>query len=387
MGTLQTSLVGAEERAEPARTGPARSPAARSLVALVAFLVAFSVTAQGLSSGLGSAPGVRFDPGSVRRIKQVYFAAHADEFDVAFVGSSRVLRGLAPKVFDRRTAELGHPTRSYNLGHAGMHFPETLSCIEWVLGQEPERLRWLFVELQPFGLEALDREPPGLRETKRQIEWHTWTRTAMVAAEVLRSDRDLGHKLASLAEQGRYLAHRSGNVGLSLAALADAADPGRLRRLAATENTGFMPFELDLRQGPLRRRRQKFMDELDLHDERLAELSAEVSPESSGSGREADRHAARLQALVGRAAEADVELLFVVVPPAWGRDPVLIDALRERGVVVLDYGDPARHLDLHAVASLFDLDHLNTEAATRLSELVATRFVQRRETRGRDGER
>ena len=43
----------------------------------------------------------------VLREKFAWFAAHADEYDTLFIGTSRVYRGIKPSVFDELTAAAG----------------------------------------------------------------------------------------------------------------------------------------------------------------------------------------------------------------------------------------------------------------------------------------
>jgi len=54
-----------------------------------------------------------------------FFAAHKDEFDTLFIGSSRVYFQISPAIFDRVTRASGLPTHSFNFGIGGMYLPET----------------------------------------------------------------------------------------------------------------------------------------------------------------------------------------------------------------------------------------------------------------------
>lgn len=65
------------------------------------------------------------------------FRKAADSYDVLFFGSSRVFRGIDPKVFDAEMAERGHPLRSYNLGFPAMRPHELNALLRRVLQERP----------------------------------------------------------------------------------------------------------------------------------------------------------------------------------------------------------------------------------------------------------
>ena len=54
------------------------------------------------------------------RQKLDWLARHGDDFDVVFLGSSRVEQQIIPEEFDHAAASLGHPVRSFNAGMAAM---------------------------------------------------------------------------------------------------------------------------------------------------------------------------------------------------------------------------------------------------------------------------
>jgi hypothetical protein len=56
----------------------------------------------------------------VVRTKFAHFAAHRDDYDTLFLGSSHFYYQVIPSVFDTLTAGSEHPTRSFNAGFAGL---------------------------------------------------------------------------------------------------------------------------------------------------------------------------------------------------------------------------------------------------------------------------
>src|SRR5215470_2195631 len=70
-------------------------------------------------------------PGVAPKLR--YFAAHKDEFDTLFVGSSHLYRDVVPEIFDETTAARGTPTHSFNLSLGGMRPPESIYFLEQAL--------------------------------------------------------------------------------------------------------------------------------------------------------------------------------------------------------------------------------------------------------------
>ncbi len=112
--------------------------------------------------------------------KFAYFAAHKDEYDLVFVGSSRVLNQLSPKTFDSQMASAGRPCRSFNLGFAGMFLPECSFLIDQVRALHPSRLRAMVVELSNPAPRH-DAEHPL---TERDIYWHHFAPTLLAVSAV-----------------------------------------------------------------------------------------------------------------------------------------------------------------------------------------------------------
>ncbi len=116
--------------------------------------------------------------------KLQYFAAHKDEFDTLFVGSSRIYHHIVPETFDAAMAEQGKPTQSFNLGIAGMHTPESFYVLERALACEPTKLKTVFLELE----ELYPRITPEKLGTRRLLYWHTWPLTWLTIAKAVNPD-------------------------------------------------------------------------------------------------------------------------------------------------------------------------------------------------------
>ena len=101
---------------------------------------------------------------------------HSADYDTLFVGSSRTARQVVPSIFDAEMAEVGTPTRSFNLGMPGMRAPEDGYVAERALGRRATPLRYLVVECTPVRLGI----PPGDRETARAVYWHDAARVRVL---------------------------------------------------------------------------------------------------------------------------------------------------------------------------------------------------------------
>lgn len=113
-----------------------------------------------------------------------FIAAHADQIDTLFIGTSRVYHALNPQIFDETTAAAGLPTHSYNFGVNGMSAPETFCVMDQILAAKPRNLRWVFLEFDDLQVTI---SPDDLR-TRRAVYWHDWNRTRLIFRKVLELD-------------------------------------------------------------------------------------------------------------------------------------------------------------------------------------------------------
>jgi hypothetical protein len=134
-------------------------------------VTAFLITCIGLRSIL---PFPEIDGGVSQKFR--FFAAHKDEFDTIFIGSSRIYFQLSPAIFDRVTRESGLPTRSFNFGIGGMYLPETAYLLEQILNLKPRNLRWVFIEYD----ELQAKWSPENQTSRRALYWADWKRVSLL---------------------------------------------------------------------------------------------------------------------------------------------------------------------------------------------------------------
>jgi hypothetical protein len=110
------------------------------------------------------------------REKAAHFAAHGNDYDAVFLGSSRVQCHVMPELFDRLMAENGAPMKSFNFGVLNLYPPENDYVLDLILARPHARLRWVFVEVD-FLNTAVSNGEEG---TLRGIYWHDWARLALL---------------------------------------------------------------------------------------------------------------------------------------------------------------------------------------------------------------
>lgn len=167
------SKVQVEPPAPQTPTG--RNTVIRALTNSVIGVTAFLITCIGLRAVL---PFPEIDGGVSQKFR--FFAAHKDEFDTLFIGSSRIYFQISPAVFDRVTRESGVPTHSFNFGIGGMYLPETAYLLEQILNLKPRNLRWVFIEFD----EMQTKWSPENQTSRRALYWADWKRVSLLLRKV-----------------------------------------------------------------------------------------------------------------------------------------------------------------------------------------------------------
>ena len=142
---------------------------------------AFLITCAGLRVVL---PFPEIDGGVSQKFR--FFAAHKDEFDTLFIGSSRVYFQISPAIFDRVTRENGMPTHSFNFGIGGMYLPETAYLLEQILDLKPRNLKWVFIEYD----EVQTKWFPENQTSRRALYWADWKRVSLLLRKLTDAGTD-----------------------------------------------------------------------------------------------------------------------------------------------------------------------------------------------------
>ena len=186
------------------------------LRAVVPALLGFLATCALLGRVLDGRPELRLLPGSIEERKLHEFRQHEHEYDLVYVGTSRVHRGFDPEAFDARLAQLGRAVRSFNFGLVGLGFLEQRYLVEWILAERPARLRWLL--LDPTDVDVVMHRANNY--TMRDVAWHTPALTAEGVRAAWRSERPRADKLELTRLHLLHALKRLVNLGTGAALLA-----------------------------------------------------------------------------------------------------------------------------------------------------------------------
>jgi hypothetical protein len=292
-----------------------------------------------------------------------FFAAHSDEFDTIFVGSSHIHYGVSPSAFDDVLAGAGMANHTFNFGADGMHPPEQFYVLEQILAMKPRKLKRVFLEMDNVEVTWLPAQPTS----QRAVYWHDWKRTEIILRKILNLDvREPWQRKLRTARRWRetialhlaLFARNLGNVGRAF----DLA-----RSLRGGENT-----EWEL--GP--NLDGYFPQMMNISQENAAAFENELAREISTGLKDValDSYAAaayRDHARQIRNAGATPVLIVTPVYPQFpSRFPEPMPCL------LLAYNNPTLYPDFYRTDLRVDQHHLNGAAADKFTRLVATDFLK-----------
>lgn len=114
-------------------------------------------------------------------VKLRFLAAHRDDYDTIFIGSSRTFHGISPAVFDATMASAGFRHHSFNFGGDGVWPPEQFYLLDKLIQMHPRNWRWVFIEMDDVQVEL----PPQVRGTERSVYWHNLPSTWIIFRKLL----------------------------------------------------------------------------------------------------------------------------------------------------------------------------------------------------------
>jgi hypothetical protein len=331
----------------------------------VVALGSFAAVSTGLRGALAAPEGDEFGP------KLAYLEQHLDEYDTLFLGSSAIFRQVMPLAFDERRAELGAPTRSFNLGSPGMSGLEAdhaLFEVFELLGERPGG-RVYFEPTRPVACMLAGQET-----TERSIAWHDLR--GLLAALQLVSVEHSGWReaLGVAADHLRCFTWNRSNYAQGQRLLRGLMGdlPGPLTPAAIAAGAGYQALE-DSRDPSVILRGVAFAGGADSEAAgRLVRATEELRMALARRSNSRLRETPEGQRLLEQWAEAQAR----GIPFSWLVAPSLkpfrlARALRPRGLEFLAYNDPDRHPELFAPEAHFDKNHLDRQAARAFTRLLA----------------
>lgn len=353
--------------ASSASLGRGSSYGPRAIGLILLALGAFAAVAAALH------PAVPWPAEYSLRAKLEYFAAHKDEYDAVFIGTSRVFRAFDPSVFDAEMETRGVKLRSFNLGVGGVRPFEMDFILRAVMAMEPARLRWVFCEGGPPD-PGFDNVDP---ESSRVVFWHSPGETRRVLVSVRRMRASAMEKLSLARRHVQIMLWKLSNFGQGRsflgAMMGKNLDRDRGPDLTMDEiaqGQGYWPFESSTDAAD-QKRRNVMLEHVDVFQERMAKI-----PESNAEPVDLDTF--DLDALRDeyRLVEAHgAELIFVVPPDRVGTPDRA--ALHDNGQipVLFDFNRPHEYPQLFTLESRFDPGHMSRSGAAEVSRLLAEQFA------------
>lgn len=305
------------------------------------------------------------------RHKTEHVARSGEGYDTLFLGSSRLNYGLDPRLFDARMAELGVPSKSFNLALSGHRQHDVGAVVTWLLANKPAGLRRVVIELHSFA--QLVRAGDWMSD--QELEMHMAGEFVPRCRSILLGNSPWSDKLL----QFRFVfAHSLTNVlriGQATRILGDWLARSRGMPLPATyppRDRGWASIEvLDLPH--VLADHERFVTGKVDCAAYLAQMVADVCPSFLKGGFNLRSIRAQAEALRAHG----IEPIYVVMPSFsmshYGRDGVG-EFAREARVLELDR--PERHRPLYDPALYYDASHFHTAGAAVFSSYLADLLVE-----------
>jgi hypothetical protein len=278
---------------------------------------------------------------------------HADDYDVAVIGSSMIGVGFREEPFEQRLREKhDRNLRVFGLGMGGLHGAELDFYVHQILEVGGPRLRWLLVDI------TLNQEPRMAETnwyTERELTWQTPRQFAIVATQVAARDDSFLTKLETLWPYTRHLALNVLNVGRALPALR-GFDRRNLPVVDAPEESAA---KAEQRRARKDAKSAKYMQRPERHASAVRKLIAKRR-------RPQERDNALQATWRDAAAARGVELAYIV-GPGLGYAAFSAEVAGEPDLRVFDFNDPRKYPRLYEIENRYDGMHLTERGAREFS--------------------
>jgi hypothetical protein len=298
--------------------------------------------------------------------KLAHFAAHKDEYDTLFVGSSRTYRQALPSVFDPLMTAGGRPTHSFNFGADAMFSPEDAYVFEKIAALRPAKLRRVFLEISGFNTDFAAQPP----ETLRARHWHDWHRTMLICRGILSLNKR--GKWRDPSRWSRALVH----VRLMIARAVRLGDATSLFDRWRGAAAPFWSALGERRDGAI-----PYPEETPLSGEVRVLYDQEMAKRRGGKTRVRPLGPAPLQSLqetIARVQQLGAEPVLFIAPTSLTSQNTPASQV---SVPVLDFSDVERWPELFDPANRHDRGHLNLPGAKIFSRIFAEQALALPDTR------
>ncbi len=305
------------------------------------------------------------------REKMAHLAAHGNDYNALFIGSSRMQDNIIPAVFDRDVDGQGFTIRSFNAGISGMYPPQDAYLLDQILHLKLTGIRWVFIELQTLQTTL----PRANRQTLQQLYWHDWPRFSLlcerfVATQSRRHWRDrvaeVGERWPDFCDHVLLFVRRFTSLGRGSVLL----NRWVFREPITAEDWSLLG---DYGDGwtPAGTHRG-----LDPQETAALESDLEVRRKKPPVREAGDRVTQKaLDLMIAKIQRAGATPILIVPPTARGTY-FAPDPAQARNLVILNFCDPPKYPELYLTKYRVDPSHLNAAGAEIFSHLLAQRFIE-----------
>ena len=307
--------------------------------------------------------------------KLEHFKANKDNYDVLFIGSSRVYRQVDPVLFDARLSQQGHNIQTFNFGFYGMKMPETYFWLEKIIDLQPKNLKWIVIEANLDNVyENLDNA-----RNNRVMYWHTPKHTANTIKYIAGSDDSLPRKLVSVYSHIIPFFYNSINLGdfskiflsstgLSQHQISEASYSNYL----GESLSGYKALDDESGQG-YKITNKKFRENFNAFQQQVVRFEKAIENDTVAldpSRRELIRQFTDL-------VESSGATPMFIIPPKLKTEAHVLRLYQDGHIdSLLAYNDPEKYADFYELEYRFDRAHLNKKGAEEFTRLIAEDFEQ-----------
>jgi hypothetical protein len=388
-------LINRKSRIQKPSTGQRSNPYAarafryvRNIVVFLAFFIITTTVIHDITN--------RGVPGGIASIspKYEYFAAHKNNYDTLFLGSSVLYRHLDPATFDAAMQDQTlnqHPDRqldnhSFNFGVGGMRLFENRFLLRELMELKPENLRWVFIETN---LEGLAVESENIRK-QRVIYYHDLPSLFMGVNYILGTDRAPSEKIQLLYQYIVPTFYHAVNLGVfsDLVFWQHRWNWDFASQLGSNFN-GYIPLDAETEKSFIDRRenfvRRNENNPNSNYLKRVENTKAIIQRLESKRDRAQPlppQKVAMLREMVQMVEAQGAHPIFLIPPALYKPKELraqeeLMLAQRDGIIpVVLDFRDPDQYPELYEIGDRFDGRYLNNQGAQRFSQILAQEFDQ-----------
>jgi hypothetical protein len=299
--------------------------------------------------------------------KLQWYREHKEDFDVIFIGTSRVLYNVLPKEFDRRLKQGGAPLRSFNFGIYQAGIIEEQQLVDAILAAGSKRLKYVIIEPQ-------NKLEYWKDASARIVQASTFRVISGILGAAWASEFTPLEKLKISSDYIRLGLSRAVNLTLLSdifnRTILETGDPKGF--YLGPESDGYVPIDAGKANASLREVHDEFLrhtrDYLDLVKE---------SAEPRCGNKQGTFEFYYTTRLAKQLKENGLKVVYLLPPvPFYGLRALFscLPGLSTDPVIALD--DPGKFPSLYSPDHRYDFNHMTPEESVEGSTILADQFLR-----------